>query len=402
MKVPKLKLNLNIKPLLNYVLIIGISSLFIAAIFVALPFTEKYISKASYNLNTKSNDYWSGEYILTPTATDSKTIDETRDIIYKRLKGFGVEEASVSKDGNNIDVVVTTSKSKDLVAELISDRFDISIVTRKSDVNFDDTANPYAYILASNYDSTEWTRESFRDVYITQLKTTSNSYAYFAIFKLWPNKVENFNSFLTKYNGQYIGVSIDGFVTPYSVDDTNKTFAVAVSTSDAQELKALSLLYNSGVIKTDYTLASQQVLTPNIPSVNYIQLTIGIFIAIVVLYVCLFVTQPTSRKTLLKSMLATTLTISIYLSFLKIAQIPVDTFILPIEAILAIILIRVIAENKDSILCIEVMLLLVCTALIFLGNGYIAIVAQDMLILTVLAKLCLLLSGWYINKVKKI
>lgn len=402
MKLPRFRLNLNIKPLLNYILIIIVSSLFLASIFIALPFTEKYISKVSYNLNTKTNDYWSKEYTLSTSSTNTTDIENTRDIIYKRLRSFGVEQITSSIQDGEIKFRVTTSKDQQLVDTLVTDKFDIDIVTRKSDVNYDDPDNPYTYLLASNYDATDWTRDKFRSVYITKLRTNSGTYAYFAIFKLWPNKVEEFNSFLNKYDGQYVGVSTDGFVTPYLVSTTNKTFAVAVSTEDLETIKAMSILYNSGVIKTDNSLSSQETLSPEVPSVNYVQLTIGIFIAIAVLYACLFVTQPFARKVLLKSMLATILTISIYISFLKITQIPVDTFILPIEAILAIILTRVLAQNKDSILCIEIMILLACAAMIFLGNGYVAIVGQDILILTVLSKLCLLLSGWYINKVKKI
>lgn len=402
MKLPRFRLNLNIKPLLNYVLIIIASSLFLAAIFIALPFTEKYISKVSYNLNTKTTSYWSKEYVLSTSDTNSDVVENTRDIIYKRLRSFGVEQINSSVEEGKIKFTVTTYKDQQLVDTLVTDKFDINIVTRKSDVNYDDPDNPYTYLLASNYDATDWTRDKFRNVYITKLRTNSGTYAYFAIFKLWPNKVEDFNNFLSKYDGQYIGISTDGFVTPYLVSTSNKTFAVSISTEDLETVKAMSILYNSGVIKTNYSLDSQETLSPDIPSVNYIQLTIGIFIAIIILYTCLFVTQPFARKVLLKSMLATILTISIYISFLKIAQIPVDTFILPIEAILAITLTRVLAQNKDSILCIEIMILLACTAMIFLGNGYISIIGQDMLILTVLSKLCLLLSAWYINKVKKI
>lgn len=402
MKLPKIKLNVRIKPLLNYIIIILISALFIASIFIALPLTEQFLSKVTYNLNVKDNTYWSEEYVVSLQNTDSKTINETRDIFYKRLKGFGTEEVSTYVDGNKIRIDVTSSKDKDLTTELISNRFDVSIVTRKSDVNFDDSSNPYAYMLSSNYDSTDWSLSDFRSVYITKLKTTSGTYSNFAIFKLTPNKVESFNSFLSKYNSQYIGVSIDGYVTPHLVDTTSKVFAIPISTEDAEQLRVMSLLYNSGNISTNFNIDSQTDVIPSVPTVNYIQLTIGIFIAIVVFYSYLFITKPSSKDILMRSLLATTLTISIYLAFLKLAQIPVDTFVLAIEGILTIILTRVLSENRDSVFCIEIMLLLVCTALIFLGSGYVSIIAQDMLLLTVLAKLCMLISGWYINKVKKL
>lgn len=402
MKLPKLKLKLNLKPLLNYTLIIVVTALFLATIFIALPLTEKYISKATYNLNTKDTDYWSKEYILSTENTDQKVIDQTRNILFKRLKGFGVEEISTYTENSKIRIVITSSKDKDLTEELLNNRFDVQIMTRKSNVNFDDSTDTYAYMLSTNYDSTEWSREDFRDVYITKLRDTSGTYSNFAIFKLWPSKLEKFNAFLSKYNGQYIGVSLDGFVTPHLVDTTSTVFAIPISTENTQQLKVIDLLYNSGVITTNLKIDSERDLTVNIPSVNYIQLTIGIFVALVIIYSYLFIAKQAPQMILLKSFLATVLTIAIYLAFLKIAKIPVDTFLLPIEGILAVVITRVLSENKDSNFYLEIILLLVLTSIIFLGNGYIAIIAQDMLILTALSKLCLIISGWYINKVKKI
>ena len=119
-------------------------------------------------------------------------------------------------------------------------------------------------------------------------------------------------------------------------------------------------------------------------------------------YSYLFITKQTQPPILLKSLLATTLTISIYLSFLKIARIPIDTFLLPLETILVVIIAKVLSENKDSNFYIEIILLLTLTATIFLGNGFVSIIAQDMLMLTALTKLCMVISGWYINKIKKI
>jgi hypothetical protein len=402
MKLKKIKLNFNIKPLLNYILIIIVTALFIASIFIALPLTEKFVSKTSYNLNTKDNAYWSQEFIVSAEDTDAKSLNDLRNIFYKRLKGFGVEEISTYVENEKVRIDITTTKDKDLVKELISNKFDVNIVTRKTDVNFDDTTNPYAYMLGTNYDSTEWSREDFRNVYITKLRTSNGDYANFAIFKLWPTAEEKFNKFLLQYNGQYIGIDIDGFVTPHTVDATSKIFAIPVSTNDALQIKTMSLLYNSGVIKTNYKIDSQTDLTVNIPNVNYLQITVGILVALLVIYAYLLATKSLPKEILLKAFIATVLTISIYLAFFKIFQIPVDTFMLSIEAMLAIIIAVVIAQNNDSVFYIEIFLLLVLASIIFLGNGFISIIAQNTLVLTALTKLCLVISGWYINKVKKI
>lgn len=402
MTLKKIKLNLNIKPLLNYILIIVVTALFFASIFIALPLTEKLISKTNYNLITKDNTYWSQEFIVSTENTDTKSLNDLRNIFYKRLKGFGVEEISTYIENEKIRIDVTTTKDKDLVKELIANKFDVNIVTRKTDVNFDDTENPYAYMLGTNYDSTEWSRDDFRNVYITKLRTSNGDYANFAIFKLWPTSEEKFSKFLLQYNGQYIGVDIDGFVTPYTVDATSQVFAIPISTEDALQLKTMSLLYNSGVVETNFKIDSQTDLDVNVPNVNHLQITVGILIALLTIYAYLLATKSLSKEVLLKAFIATVLTISIYLAFLKIFQIPVDTFMLSIEAMLAIIISIVIAENNDSVFYIEIFLILILAGIIFFGNGFISIIAQDMLILTALAKLCLVISGWYINKVKRI
>ena len=86
MKLPKLRLNINIKSLLNYIFVILISSVFIATILIALPLTEKYLNNTPYNLNTKDSSYWSKEYLLSIDSKEQKDIQKTRDVLFKRLK----------------------------------------------------------------------------------------------------------------------------------------------------------------------------------------------------------------------------------------------------------------------------------------------------------------------------
>ena len=140
----------------------------------------------------------------------------------------------------------------------------------------------------------------------------------------------------------------------------------------------------------------------NIPQTNYIMVSVLIFAGLLISYIYLFISKNASKPVLIKSFLATILTISTYLTILKLLQIPVDTFLLPIEAILTMVLIRVISENKDSVVYVDIILFGVLVALTFLGFGYISIVARDMIALLAISKITLLLSGWYINKVRKI
>ena len=403
MKLPKLRLNINIKSLLNYIFVILISSVFVATILIALPLTERYLNNTPYNLNTKDSSYWSKEYILSIDSKEQKDIQKTRDVLFKRLKNLGVEQMSVIQKGDNIMVTITTSNEKELTEQLIKNRFAVEIVTRKDDVNYEDPEDPYAYLLATNYNSTDWSRDDFRNVYITKLQNSTGSESYFAIFKLWPAKSVEFNKFLTQYEGQTVGVSTDGFVSPVQVPTgANKLFAPPVSTEDPQEVNIIDILYNSGSIPANISLTSEKDMTPNIPQTDYIMVSILIFAGFLISYLYLSISKNASSSVLMKSFLATMLTISIYLTILKLLQIPVDTFLLPIEAILTMILIRVISENKDSVVYIDIILFGVLAILIFLGFGYVSIVARNMILLLALSKITLLLSGWYIYKVRKI
>lgn len=380
-----------------------ISSVFVATILIALPLTEKYLNNTPYNLNTKDSSYWSKEYTLTIDSKEEKDIQKTRDVLFRRLKNFGLEQMSVIQKGENLVVTITTSKDKDLTEQLIKNRFAVEIVTRKDDVNYEDPENPYAYLLATNYNTTDWTGEDFRNIYITKLKNSSGTESYFAIFKLWPTKSIEFNKFLTQHEGQTVGVSTDGFVSPVQVPTgTSKLFAAPVSTEDPQGIKVIDLLYNSGHIPANISIASEKDMSPNIPQTNYIMVSVLIFAGLLISYAYLFISKNALREVLIKSLLATLLTISIYLTVLKLLQIPVDTFLLPIEAILAMVLIRVISENKDSVVYIDIILFVVLSILTFLGFGYISIVARNMILLLAISKITLVLSGWYINKVKRI
>ena len=405
----KIKFKFNVKPFLNYLIVILFTALGIATMLVALPLTEKMSEKTSFNLITKDPYYWSAEYNLKLVNTDSKNLEEARNILSTRLRKFGVERAKIYNEGKDdegntfLKVIVTTSKDRDLVKELISNRFDVLIMTRKEDVDFLSEDDPYAYLFADNYNPTDWDRSDFRNVYITELKTSSNEYANFAIFKLWPNRQSEFNTFIGQHKGEYLGVSIDGFVTPYLVpfDDTS-IFAIPVSTEDPIQIKAIDILYNSGVIPVNYTLESENELDPEIIKIDHIKVSIGLAISLVLSYIYLALIKQNDFEVLRKSFLATVLTISIYLTALKILQIPIDTFLLPIQAILTFILIKVLSENDDSVIYIESGLILSLLIIKILGIGYISILATNLIILILLSKLCVIISGWYIDKVRKI
>ncbi len=405
----KLKINFNIKPILNYLAIILTTAIAITTVLIALPLTEQISERTSFDLFTKDNYYWSSEYFLTLQTPEEKAVEQTRDILFKRLDGFEVEKISVrdlgqDETGNStIKVVVNTTKDPELVKELIVNRFDVQIVTKKEEVDFFSGEDEYAYLFAENYNPTEWNRSDFRNIHITQLRTANNESSYFAIFKPWPNKQESFLNFLNSHRGEYLGVSIDGFVTPYLVPfEEQNVFAVPVTQEEEEQIKALSILYNSGVIPVNISLESENELTPQIVRLDHIRVGIGLIISFVLLYTYMVLFKKADIDILKKSFLATVITLSIYLTILKLFAIPIDTFLLPIIGILIALLIKVISTNKDSVVYIEIGLISVLMLVMLLTYGYMNILATHLIALIILGKACLIVSGWYLDKIERI
>ncbi len=408
MKKIRFKFNkINWKEIFNYFVSVVISASILALVLISLPLTEKVSSSASYDLVNKNNMYWSKEYILELNTSQSSNIQKDtanlKSVLQKRLRNFDVEQSSITSyqedDKYYLKVEIQTSKEQELVEQLIKNPFIINIVTKKDDVNYEDTENPLIPYLEENYNKTEFTRKDFRTIYITKLKNTSGEYSYFGIFKAWPLS-SKWNEFLNKYIGQTVGVSIDGFVTPVQINE-DKIFAPSVSAIDEQYAKVTSILYNSGVSPMSYSTIKEEEKPLNIAEVDYIKLTEGILIAILFIYVYLLVVEKTRKSIILKSGVATVLTVSSWITYLKLSATPVDIFILALEVIVVAAIIRMIAENIDSRVHITLLLTFTSLLCILLGFGYVKIFANDLLILIILSNLSLLISTYYISKVRK-
>jgi len=408
MKKIRFKFNkINWKEIFNYFVSVVISASILALVLISLPLTEKVSSSASYDLVNKNSMYWSKEYILELNTSQSSNIQKDtanlKSVLQKRLRNFDVEQSSITSyqedDKYYLKVEIQTSKEQELVEQLIKNPFIINIVTKKDDVNYEDTENPLIPYLEENYNKTEFTRKDFRTIYITKLKNTSGEYSYFGIFKAWPLS-SKWNEFLNKYIGQTVGVSIDGFVTPVQINE-DKIFAPSVSAIDEQYAKVTSILYNSGVSPMSYSTIKEEKKPLNIAEVDYIKLTEGILIAILFIYVYLLVVEKTRKSIILKSGVATVLTVSSWITYLKLSATPVDIFILALEVIVVAAIIRMIAENIDSRVHITLLLTFTSLLCILLGFGYVKIFANDLLILIILSNLSLLISTYYISKVRK-
>lgn len=392
------KFQINWKNFLNYILLILLSSFLLLDVLIALPLTEKLTDIVAFDLNV-SNNSWSKEYILDLESEDVKDINKTRNILFKRLNQYGVEEVSIYKEDNNLRVVVTTSLAQIYVEELIRNPYQYSIVTRKEDVDFENEEDPYAQYMADNYNDTTLDSSIFRNIHIALLPDSNGTDSYFGIAKVWPNKQQEFRNFLTENTGKSIGLKIDGFVTPMSISDST-IFAIPLG-ADEESIEAIDILYNSGNIPTSYTISDQKDLEITNSKLDYIEISIAIFVIILVIYGYLYITKLYTTKYLITSLFATVLAIATLLTMLKISFIPVNTYILLIESIIIIILTRVLTTNPESRYLITASTFGISLIMRILGIGYIKIFANDMLIISLLILLCVIFSNYYINNITK-
>lgn len=410
-KLPKIKAGkIDFKYLINFFLVILLTSFILVCILIALPLTETFSSNITYDLKTKSEMYWAKEYLLEIDNSDAreknKQIDDIKSVLYRRLSKLGVEKvdmANYSENGKEYILIhVQSSLTQMFVDELIRSPFLLEVVTRNPEIDFEDPENPYAIYLAENYLPTGFTRESFRNIYVTKLRNTSNEYSYFALYKTWPWNTE-WNNFLNLYKGQEVGVSIDGFVTPIQVPATEPIlFALPVSTLEREEAELISILYNSGVVPVTYSLVDQQEVPIENVEADYIKLIQGIIIAVVVIYAYLLLIDKTEKKTLIVSALTTIITISIWIAYLKIAVIPVDIFLLAIEVIVMVAILRITTENTESRIIVTVLLALIASLVAILGTGYAKIFASNLFVLLILGNISEQIARFYTFKVRKL
>ncbi len=408
---PKIKIKkIDFKYILNYFFVIVLTSLILVTILISLPLTERVSSQVTYDLKTKSELYWAKDYTLQLDIWDrvdkEKILDRTTSTLYRRLSRYGVEKIDMytfTQDKMEyINIHVQSSMPQEYVDELIRSPFIIKIVVRNPDIDFEDPENPYAVYLAENYLDTEFTRDSFRNIYITKLKNSANEYSYFALFKTWPWESQ-WKVFLEDYQGQEVGVSVDGFVTPVQIPTTKPiVFALPISTEKKEEAKLISLLYNTDSIPEPYTLIDeQQVPIENIEG-DYIKILEGVLLATIVIYAYLFLIDKTSKKILILSALSTIITISLWVSYLKIISIPTDIFLLTIEILAMIAILRITTENSESKIVVNVLLALIASLVAILGTGFAKIFASDLFVLLMLGIISQQIAWFYTTKVRKI
>jgi len=390
------KLKISWSKFFGYTLLIAVSSVILLIFLIALPLTEKLTDIVAFDINT-SDEFWSKEYFLDLESKDTSDIRKTRNVLFKRLNNYNVEEVSIYQETDLLKAIVKTTKSETYVDELIQNPYRYSIVTRKDNIDFDDEDNTLAQYLEENYDETEFDSQTFRNIYITKLLDSSGEYSYFGLAKVWPITKSSFEDFLKEYEGEYVGINTDGFVTPIYISD-NKTFAIPMSI-DEESVELIDILYNSGTIPANYEVTSENTLEVEQSDIDYIEITIALFLSIIVIYLYTYFTHIYDKKMILNSLFTTLLSLSLFLVYLKISLYPIQTFILVITAVFIIILSNIIAHNKDSRLNILIAVLVLGIIFNILGIGYIKILGRYLLIIAPICYLSVIGGNAYINKV---
>ncbi len=388
-----MRINLRVvKKLTNHITVIVISGLIISGIFLSMPKTEQLLFSPDVrvDLNIKENDYWKKEYYIDldikyGDKDRTEKINETKDILYKRLQKANAEEIQVKShkvnNSEGLKITVQSTQDEHLITGVIADRSYMRLVTPKKDLEKNDFTQIY---LIENYDKTEWDRSAFRNILVKTLVDSENNRTYFAIFKPWPQNRGSFVRFLEDNKGESIGFAMDEFVRPVMVDESSKElFAVGLG-PDKINAQIYDIVLNSGVIPLKYTLEDIVDVEPEIFEIKYMQVTIAIITAMLILTTYLYLREK-DKKNILEFSLCLLTTFSVSFTMLKTYQIPVDLFLLLITGVLIIIFVKMIYFNKKDLKFISLFSIGFSILLIYLGTGYTQLLGQQLLFAILLA-----------------
>lgn len=390
------KTTINWKNFFNYLFLVALSSGILLSFLIALPLTEKLTDIAAFDLNVAEN-IWSKEYILNTNTDNKSDIEKAKNIIFKRLNDYGVEEISITNNDQQIKVVVKTTKDETYVDELAKNPYVYKIVTRKEDVDFDDTENQYAMYFAENYDDTQFDSTIFRNIFVTRLTTSAGDKSYFGIAKPWPNKTKTFKEFLQENANEYLGVDIDGFVTPVYISDPN-VFAIPL-TEDSNSLDVVKILYNSGSMPISYEFSEENILETATLDINYVEVTIAIFVSIVLIYLYLYLTKVYNTDTVFRSLFTTLFSLALLLSYLKITGNEIELSILIMTAVITIFLTNTLQQNIESRDLMSMTILFLGILFYTLGIGYLHILGNQLIAVSIITFVSVIIGNFYINKV---
>lgn len=334
LKFPKI----NVKKVLQYLLLLTTTSLIVFFTFTSLPLTEKYLKTFNNNVVFKDKELINKVYKIDISFTDEQVgnkwnlINETKNILYRRLSKLGVEYirieyTDIDKNNGNIFVTVRSSKTSEQIETLVSSAGKLKIVLKKDDANFTNEKDPYAVYLESNYNDTELKRSDFRTIYFTKLKATTGDEAYFGIFKPWIWNTIKYDKFISQNGGKSGGVNLDGFVTPITIpvstgnnsQSAKPIFSVSFGT-DLGTVSLAEIIYNSGEIETGYEYKEALNSKDSIPTYDLYRLFL---ILVVTVAISIFLSIYFLKLEYTNTILTYGLSIVLLISFLKFSQTPV-------------------------------------------------------------------------------
>lgn len=256
--------------------------------------------------------------------------------------------------------------------------------TLKEDVNLEDENNYIAGYLKDSYNPTDINRSYFRRIVVKQSPTTAGGLAYFLVFKPALDKKDEIDTFILENTGKTIGVELQDFMMPYQVNgpdivvgigseekdkflyksifDTNpinseitvkedvaeteqanetteiENIITADESASIEETSVETENINTEAINTENVdTSSTEIVTPDYPygffefiRINYSKISALFALLTVIFGIILGIIN---RKSIGKKysqaiiyVFATTLTLSIWLAYLKISGTEIDLF----------------------------------------------------------------------------
>ncbi len=416
---------MNTSSIFSYFVVILLSSLTLASLFFALPKTEKIqlFGEQRFDLNKKEDSYWKEEFILElkiqpkDRAVRSKKIEDTKNIIYRRLRKAGVEEIQIlnheyereipeamEEEENFIKeylkVTVQTSKDKQLISRILTSRGYLRIVTKQEHLDTLADADKLQLYLPENYDDTPWTRHEFRTILIKKLVNADGGRSYFAIFKPWMTNRGAFEEFLTNLEGETIGISMNQLITPIEVrEDSSKLFAWGIGDSD-DDAFFYDVVLNTGVVPVDFMSVERNEKTPDIFEIDHVQVTLAILVSMLILIGFLYTREKERKEDVYQFAFSMILLFSLSFTILKIWQIPVDLFLLIPASVLTIVYAKVLYFSEYDCRKITLFALVIAGIMFLLGTGYIPILGKHLFFAIILFFFVQYLTKEYFKHIK--
>lgn len=353
----------NIKTVFRYILLLFLTSVIFTAIAISFPQTEKIIDTQRFDIKLLDSKLTAKQYVIDLTFQPEQVVDkwklinQTKDTIYNRLTKFGVEYTRIEykdteENKGQLLISVYTTKDHSTIQSILSQRGEIKLVVKKDDVSFDDEKDQYARYLETNYNDSGLTRNDFRTIFITQLKTTTGDKAYFGIFKPWIWNTKKYDDFLKNNSGKEGGMSIDGFVTPttipvYQGASANRAkpiFAIGIA-NDQAVANIQDIILNSGSIPLEYSY--KEVNDLKINSINFdLYRVFGLVILASIIVTILLKMSDISVSN--QSILTISLIFILYVAYIKILSIPTLSLSLIIGIIFLVLINLIIENSKDK------------------------------------------------------